>query len=77
MPTWCSTTGRVRVATEGEKADGSLHIGPGSFGGYLRFRVNEPVPGASSAPLAVAALALADAEWGTGIGAVEAAPEVR
>ncbi|MEE8330769.1 MAG: hypothetical protein V3R84_03275 [Acidimicrobiia bacterium] len=62
---------------DGENADGTLTLGPGPQGSYLRLRLRNPQPGKLSSEKAVQAIALADAEWGTGIGALAAAPDVR
>ena len=53
--------------------------GPGVGGGRIEFRPagSMIVPGMSVAPLAVQAFAWADAELGTGIGPLAAAPDVR
>jgi hypothetical protein len=69
--------GRCRFAAEGEVGDGTLQLGPGPQGSYLRLTIASPQKGQSAAPLAVRAIALADEEWGTGIGLVEAASDVR
>lgn len=62
---------------EGENADGTLTLGPGPQGSYLRLRLENPQPGQLASQKAVGAIALADAEWNTGIGSVLAAPDVR
>ena len=69
--------GGCRFATEGEDGHGRLQLGPGPQGSYLRLRVTDPQPGQLSSTAAVQAMALADAEWGTGIGPLEPAPDVR
>jgi hypothetical protein len=71
--------GRYALAREGEASCGRLITGPGDVGGFARF---EPDPertphGPSLAPRVVDALALADREYGLGIGSLEPAREVR
>lgn len=68
-----------RLAKSGEAGDGTLAIGPSNVGGFLRFT---PEPSRvqarrSIAPLVVAAFALADREFGTDLGALAPARDVR
>ncbi len=68
-----------RLARPMEPPDGSLMIGPSVAGGFIRFTA-EPartVTGRSIAPEVVAAFALADREFGTGLGRLAAAQDVR
>jgi hypothetical protein len=60
-------------------ADGVLSFGPSGVGGFVRLALDpDRVPvGRSVAPLAVAAFALADERFGTGIGPLEPARAVR
>jgi hypothetical protein len=60
-------------------ADGVLSFGPSGVGGFVRLTLDpDRVPvGRSVAPLAVAAFALADERFGTGIGPLEPARAVR
>jgi hypothetical protein len=67
--------GACRPATDGRPADGVLSFGPSGVGGFVRLALDPgrvPV-GRSVAPLAVAAFALADEQFGTGIGPLEPA----
>lgn len=68
-----------RWACDGEPPDGDLVLGPASTGGLLRLVLDEQrtQAGDSVAGRAVAAFALADREWGTGIGPCAAAPNLR
>jgi len=68
-----------RPAADGRPADGVLSFGPSGVGGFVRLALDpDRVPvGRSVAPLAVAAFALADEVFGTGIGPLEPARAVR
>jgi hypothetical protein len=71
--------GTCRPAEDGQEADGVLSFGPSGVGGFVRLALDPgrvPV-GRSVAPLAVAAFALADERFGTGIGPLEPARAVR
>jgi hypothetical protein len=71
--------GGYRLASPGEPADATLLIGPSNIGGFVRF-TPEPTRmaiGGSVAPKVVAAFALADREFGTELGSLSAAREVR
>jgi hypothetical protein len=63
------------VRTPGEPADGSLLIGRSNIGGFIRFTA-EParIP---IGPSIVAAFALADREFSTGLGPLSAATAKR
>jgi hypothetical protein len=69
----------VRLASDGEDPGGELMLGPSQMGGYLRFEPHARAvgAGASLAPLVASAFALADRIWGTDIGPVDPAPQVR
>jgi hypothetical protein len=71
--------GVCRAAGGGRPPDGTLAFGPSGVGGFVRLRLDpERVPaGPPVAPLAVAAFALADERFGTGIGPLEPARPVR
>ena len=71
--------GACRPAADGEPEDGVLAFGPSGVGGFVRLTLDpDRVPaGPPVAPLAVAALALADERFGTAIGALEPARAVR
>ena len=71
--------GACRPAADGEPADGVLSFGPSGVGGFVRLALDpDRVPaGPPVAPLAVAAFALADERFGTGIGPLEPARAVR
>jgi hypothetical protein len=64
---------------DGRPADGVLSFGPSGVGGFVRLGLDPArVPaGPPVAPLAVAAFALADERFGTGIGPLEPARAVR
>jgi len=68
-----------RLASPGESADATLLIGPSNIGGFVRFTPDPArMPrGPSIAPDVVAAFALADREFGTGLGPVAPAEAVR
>ncbi len=71
--------GEWREAAEGETPDARLALGPGPMGGYLWVALDPdrtPV-GPSVAPRVQRACALADRVWGTGIGPLEPARDVR
>jgi len=71
--------GGFRLATGGQTADGTLLVGPSNVGGFVRF-TPEPARmprGPSAASQVAAAFALADREFGTGLGSLSAAREVR
>jgi hypothetical protein len=71
--------GGYRLASPGEPADATLLIGPSNIGGFVRF-TPEPTRmaiGGSVAPKVVAAFALADREFGTELGSLSAARQVR
>jgi len=71
--------GACRPAADGQPADGTLSFGPSGVGGFVRLALDPArVPvGPPVAPLAVAAFALADERFGTGIGPLEPARAVR
>ena len=71
--------GTCRPAMDGRPADGVLAFGPSGVGGFVRLALDpDRIPaGPSVAPLAVAAFALADERFGTGIGPLEPARAVR
>ena len=67
----------LRVAEFGDLVVGTVENGPANLGSLIRFTPAEMTPGMRMAPYAVAMFALADRLWGTGIGTVESAPDVR
>jgi ATP-grasp domain len=69
----------VRLARVDEQPHGALMLGPSAVGAYLRFEphADRVLPGRSIAPMVASAFALADRTWGTGIGALQAARDVR
>jgi hypothetical protein len=71
--------GACRPTAAGRPPDGVLSFGPSGVGGFVRLALDpDRVPaGPSVAPLAVAAFALADERFGTGIGRLEPARAVR
>lgn len=71
--------GVCRVAEDGRPPDGTLTFGPSGVGGFVRLRLDPErvAAGPPVAPLAVAAFALADERFGTGIGPLEPARSVR
>jgi hypothetical protein len=71
--------GACRPAGQDGPADGALSFGPSGVGGFVRLALDrDRVPvGRSVAPLAVAAFALADDRFDTGIGPLEPARAVR
>jgi hypothetical protein len=68
-----------RPAPDDGPVDGVLAFGPSGVGGFVRLALDPDriPPGPSVAPLAVAAFALADERFGTGIGPLEPARAVR
>lgn len=71
--------GGYRLLEQGEPSDGTLLVGPSNVGGFVRFTPEPdrtPV-GRSIAPAVVAAFALADRSFGTGLGRLTPAREVR
>ena len=71
--------GTCRPASADGPADGVLAFGPSGVGGFVRLNLDpDRIPaGPPVAPLAVAAFALADERFGTGIGPLEPARAVR
>ena len=71
--------GSCRPAAAEGLADGVLAFGPSGVGGFVRLNLgSDRIPaGPPVAPLAVAAFALADERFGTGIGPLEPARAVR
>jgi hypothetical protein len=71
--------GACRVAGDGRPPDGTLTFGPSGVGGFVRLSLDPErvAAGPPVAPLAVAAFALADERFGTGIGPLEPARPVR
>jgi hypothetical protein len=67
----------LRVAGSGDFVVGTVERGPANLGSLIRFTPAQMSPGMRIAPYAVAMFALADRLWDTGIGPVEAAPDVR
>lgn len=69
----------VRLARDGEPSHGELMLGPSAVGAYLRFdpHADRLLPGRSIAPMVASAFALADQTWGTGIGPLQPACDVR
>lgn len=67
----------LRVAESGDLVIGTVERGPANLGALIRFTPAEMTPGMRMAPYAVAMFALTDRLWGTGIGPVEPAPDVR
>jgi len=69
----------VRLARDEEQPHGELMLGPSAIGAFLRFEPNAErvLPGRVIAPMVASAFALADATWGTGIGHLEPARDVR
>ncbi|MFP8881361.1 MAG: hypothetical protein VCE43_18925 [Myxococcota bacterium] len=70
---------QIRLAGPDEAGNGDFVLGPGPLGCFFMFQSDSASlpPGTRFAPWAVRAFALADRELGTGIGAVEPAPDVR
>lgn len=73
------TNGDYRLAVGAAPCDGTLVIGPSNVGGFVRFspEPTRTATGPSIAPAVVAAFALADREFATGIGALQAPLDVR
>lgn len=71
--------GRYTVLPEGESGDGVLVFGPSNEGGFVRYQPDWTAVrrGPSFAPTAAEIFAFTDAEFGTGLGPLEAAPDVR
>jgi hypothetical protein len=71
--------GACRPAAADRPADGVLAFGPSGVGGFVRLSLHaDRIPaGPPVAPLAVAAFALADERFGTGIGPLEPARAIR
>ena len=71
--------GACRPATDERPPDGTLTFGPSGVGGFVRLSLDPErvAAGPPVAPLAVAAFALADERFGTGIGPLEPARPVR
>jgi hypothetical protein len=71
--------GDYRLAAEGEPHHGTLHLGSGDVGGFVRFapRPSAVEPGPSFAPRAARALSLADRTFSLSLGSLEAARAVR
>jgi len=67
----------LRVAGPGEVVIGTVERGPANLGSLIRFTPAQMTPGMRMAPYALAMCALTDRLWGTGIGPVAAAPDVR
>ena len=73
------TDGSYRLARPDEPGSGSLLIGPSNVGGLMRFTPDpaQMPTGPSIAPRVVAAFGLADREFGTGLGPLAPARDVR
>ena len=67
----------LRLAGSGDLVTGTVERGPANLGSLVRFTPVKMTPGMRLAPYAVAAFALTDRLWGTGIGSVVPAPDVR
>ena len=69
----------VRLARAEEEPHGALMLGPSAVGAYLRFEphADRVLPGRSIAPMVASAFALADETWGTAIGPLEPARDIR
>jgi hypothetical protein len=69
----------VRLARDEEPSHGALMLGPSAVGAYLRFEphADRVLPGRSIAPMVASAFAVADQTWGTDIGRLQPALEVR
>jgi hypothetical protein len=71
--------GKFVVLPEGEPGDGVLMLGPSTAGSMVRYQPDVALVqrGPSFAPTAAEVFALTDAEFGTGLGPLEPAREVR
>jgi hypothetical protein len=69
----------VRLARDEEPSHGALMLGPSAVGAYLRFEphADRVLPGRSIAPMVASAFAVADQTWGTEIGRLQPARDVR
>ena len=69
----------VRLSRTDEPPHGVLMLGPSAVGAYLRFEphADRVLPGRSIAPMVASAFALADQTWGTAIGPLEPARDLR
>jgi hypothetical protein len=69
----------IRLARAEEQSHGKLMLGPSATGAFVMFepQADRVLPGRSIAPMVVSAFALADEIWGTGIGPLEPARDVR
>ncbi len=69
----CFRDGKAEVVPDGSDPDATLTYGPGPVGGWVRLRIDPATAsmGEWVAERAVAAFALADELWGTGIGPLE------
>jgi hypothetical protein len=69
----------VRLARDEEPTHGALMLGPSAVGAYLRFEphADRVLPGRSIAPMVASAFAVADQTWGTDIGRLQPARDVR
>ncbi|WP_050669926.1 hypothetical protein [Luteipulveratus halotolerans] len=66
------------IETTSEPVDGgTLEVGPHLAGGLVRYVPDLVRPGQRLAPTAVEMFAAADQRWGTGLGPLSAAPDVR
>ena len=76
---WCSRAAPAGRPPTARPADGVVSFGPSGVGGFVRVALDPGrVPaGPPVAPLAVAAFALADERFGTGIGPLKPARAVR
>ncbi|MGH8869984.1 MAG: hypothetical protein ACRDYU_18595 [Actinomycetes bacterium] len=70
---------RCRWAGDAKPPDGMLELGPAAVGGLVRLALDpdRTTPGPPVAGRTVAALALADETWGTGVGPLVPAPSLR
>lgn len=67
----------LRVAGADDAVVGVLNHGPATLGSLVQFTPSALAPGTRMAPYAVSAFALADRLWGTKLGDLEPAPDVR
>lgn len=74
-----STDAHDTQGGQDEVGNGDFTLGPGPLGSFFIFSPDSTYlsPGTRFAPWAARAFGLADRELGTGIGAVESAPDVR